>query len=177
MAESLIPIGIPGTKWELQPNEIKCLVWYILSGCDRVDAYKAFVHPEMMPKVLSLYCDQFFAMAQTRDFVTQYKEHIKAFLHRKQNGAVKEKENSEEKIKRSSIVLKNKVADAIDNAETLDQVDTAVKLADKMGILEETQETVISPQRYLPETCSRCRYKAFVEENIKQGNIADDDDD
>lgn len=170
-------MGIPGAKWELEQKEIKCLIWCVLSGCDRTEAYKMFVHPEMMPKVLSHYSEQFFAMAQTRDFISRYREYIKSFLDRKQNGTVKKDENTEEKIKRSAIVLKDKVANAIDDAETLEQVDTAVKLADKMGILEETQETIIAPQRYLPETCSQCRYKAFVEENIKQGNIADDDDD
>lgn len=175
MAESLIPLNIPGKKFDLSPNEVKCLVWFVISGCNRDEAYKLFVHPEMMPKVLSQYSSQFFAIAEARDFITQYKQYIKDFLGRKQDGA--NKVNSDEKIKRSASTLKNKVADVIDDAETLEQVDTAVKLADKMGILEETEDVVVAPQRYLPETCRGCRYKTFVEENIKKGNITDDDDD
>jgi hypothetical protein len=169
-------MNIPGKKFDLDSDEIKCLVWYVLSGCDRAEAYKAFVHPEMMPNVLSHYSEQFFSMAQTRDFITQYKEYIKMFLSQKQNKAATDPEpNLEEKIKRSASKLKNKVADVIDDVETLEQVDTAVKLADKIGILDETEETFVAPQRYLPETCSRCRYKSFVEENIAKGNIIDND--
>ena len=59
----------------------------------------------------------------------------------------------------------------------LDDLKTVSDIFKKVGLLkDENGDQIEAPRRYLPEWCSTCKYKVFVEKEIELGNIIESDD-
>lgn len=82
---------------------------------------------------------------------------------------------------RKDMALKNlldKAISLVENREATldaDTLKTVSEIFKKLGLLKDDEAVQEAPRRYLPVRCvSECRYRAFVEDGLKQGYIADE---
>lgn len=171
MAVPIIPMRPKRGNFDLKPEEMDCLNWFVLSGCPRDEAFLRFVRPDYMsnrnsPSVKEA-VKQFFAMGPVRDYIDAYKETI--------TGAQKPKEDAKEKVsgtleerkaraKTKLVEFAMSLADNIDQAEDPEFV---LKMADKAGLLDGEEQVEVAPQRFLAERCSDCRYRVFCEQECE----------
>lgn len=177
---AIVPIRPKYKRYSLSKEQQDCLTYYVLMGCTKQDAFLLFF-PEFLKydgsgrvlkgkltKAGEQYCKQFFATAEVNDYIRDYKK------------TFEEKETSEnigedDREKRAGEAVKkftDKIVDKMGgDFETVDEMDAIAKLADRVGVLDDKEKVEEKPRRYLPQTCSSCSYKVFVESNIEQGNI------
>lgn len=166
--------------WSLSASEMDCLVWYALTGCKQDVAYHTFVHPEYSasPRVLREYSQQFFSTKEANEFLKAYKREISVLIESANSFVPTATEEGEEtretKKERAAKQLFNKVVNVISEVDTIEGIETATKLADRVGVLDSQEATIIIPQRFLSERCSECRYKKFIDEHVASGDIVDD---
>lgn len=178
MAKPDIPMRPKGRRrFDLQECEKDCLVWYVLSNCKKEDAYLIFVRPDLAVsrQNLKLATSQFFASTSARDFLTAYKDTLEGADNSDLEGA-----GEQDREKRAGEAVQkftDKIVDKMGgDFETVDEMDAIAKLADRVGVLDDKEKVEEKPRRYLPQTCSSCSYKVFVESNIEQGNIENECD-
>lgn len=167
MAVPLIPMRPNQGKFDLKAEEMNCLNWIVLSGCTREDAFLRFVRPDYMgtksAPAIKEAVKQFFAMAQVREYMEAYKETISSRPRPKEHtGPAITMEEKKAKAKTKLVEFAMSLAD---NIEQADDPEFVLKIADKAGLLDQDEEVVEQPRRYLPVTCGNCEYKKFVEEN------------
>lgn len=160
-----IPIQVKG-DYNLTPAEKDCIAWYILSGCSPADAFCIFCRPELKVNkmILKKVSSEFFGSVEVQSYMSAYKAELEQTLSQKE----KEEEAPEVTQKKKERALRKLMAYVIDQAnhiESVEDKESIVKLADKLGLLDIDEERVEAPRRYLPETCSNCRYRKFIEEN------------
>lgn len=164
-------------KYNLSDNEMNSLVWYTLSGCKREEAFMLFVRPELSISRQNLVkaTNQFFAMFDVRDFLNEYNKTLSDFYTNKEKPR-ESKQSREDRVGNAVKKFTDKVMDAMDDADSIEisEMDTLAKLADRVGILGKNEEVEEKPRRYLPETCSWCSYRKFVEDEMSQGNLYDE---
>lgn len=179
--KSYMPPIRPSGKYykNLTKEEQDCLVWYVLSGCKIDDAFVIFVRPDLAvsKQNLRLASKQFISSLEARTFVDDYKETLKHALQ----GNNKPEQNTITDEKLDSAVknsLKKITSQLCSLAESgglsLDESQTIIDILKKLHWLDDKEDIEDKPRRYLPETCSRCQYKSFVERNVEQGNIEDE---
>lgn len=178
MAKPDIPMRPKGRrKFDLQECEKDCLVWYVLSNCKKEDAYLIFVRPDLAVsrQNLKLATSQFFASTSARDFLTAYKDTLEGADNSDSEGM-----GEQDREKRAGEAVQkftDKIVDKMGgDFETVDEMDAIAKLADRVGVLDDKEKVEEKPRRYLPQTCSACSYRLFVESNIEQGNIENECD-
>lgn len=171
MAKALIPLRPDDFYSSLSQPEQTCLTWFVLSGCARKDAYLAFAHPEFWVSVskpaFEASMKEFFASKEAKEYIEAYQKTLNNFLHpapvkAKATGTMEERKA---KAKTKLVEFAMTLADNIDQA---DDPEFVLKVADKAGLLDGEDEVVEQPRRYLPETCSACEYRKFVEENCER---------
>lgn len=164
-------------KYNLSDNEMNSLVWYTLSGCKREEAFMLFVRPDLSISRQNLVkaTNQFFAMFDVRDFLNEYNKTLSDFYTNKEKPR-ESKQSREDRVGNAVKKFTDKVMDAMDDADSIEisEMDTLAKLADRVGILGKNEEVEEKPRRYLPETCSWCSYRKFVEDEMSQGNLDDE---
>lgn len=164
-------------KYNLSDNEMNSLVWYTLSGCKREEAFMLFVRPDLSISRQNLVkaTNQFFAMFDVRDFLNEYNKTLLDFYSNKEKPR-ESKQSREDRVGNAVKKFTDKVMDAMDDADSIEisEMDTLAKLADRVGILGKNEEVEEKPRRYLPETCSWCSYRKFVEDEMSQGNLDDE---
>ena len=164
-------------KYNLSDNEMNSLVWYTLSSCKREEAFMLFVRPDLSISRQNLVkaTNQFFAMFDVRDFLNEYNKTLSDFYSNKEKPR-ESKQSREDRVGNAVKKFTDKVMDAMDDADSIEisEMDTLAKLADRVGILGKNEEVEEKPRRYLPETCSWCSYRKFVEDEMSQGNIDDE---
>lgn len=178
MAKPDIPMRPKGRrKFDLQECEKDCLVWYVLSSCKKEDAYLIFVRPDLAVsrQNLKLATSQFFASTSARDFISAYKDTLEGAGNSDAEGV-----GEQDREKRAGEAVQkftDKIVDKMGgDFETVDEMDAIAKLADRVGVLYDKEKVEEKPRRYLPQTCSACSYRLFVESNIEQGNIENECD-
>jgi hypothetical protein len=170
MAErSNIPMRPSGAaSYKLTNAEKDCLTWYVLSGCKKEDAFKTFVHPDMVLSLSTLKeaTKQFFAMKDVNDYIEAYT----ATLTNKQKEAPKEEMSDELREKKKINALKRLVDYVINEAENINDLDDPtmlLKIADKVGFFDDGTSKNEAPRRYLPARCySECLYRKFCEDAV-----------
>ena len=173
-----LPLRLNNTKkYSLSDNEMHSLVWYTLSGCKREEAFMLFVRPDLSISRQNLVkaTNQFFAMFDVRDFLNEYNKTLSDFYTNKEKPR-ESKQSREDRVGNAVKKFTDKVMDAMDDADSIEisEMDTLAKLADRVGILGKNEEVEEKPRRYLPETCSWCSYRKFVEDEMSQGNLDDE---
>lgn len=128
-------------------------------------------------------CGQFFRYNKNRDYMEAYRATLEAALGRRKapsegKAATSAVEVSESRTDRA---VKKLVSDVLASIEANDDLNPEVlkdfvDVARKLGVLKDEEQAQEPPRRYLPETCSRCRYRIFIEENIRNGNIEETGD-
>ena len=159
-------------NFDLKPEEMDCLNWFVLSGCPRDEAFLRFVRPDYMsnrnsPSVKEA-VKQFFAMGPVRDYIDAYKETITGAQKPKEDAKEKASGTLEERKARAKAKAMEFAMSLADNIESADDPETVLKLMDKVGLLDGDEEVEEQPRRYLPVTCNECEYRKFVEENCEE---------
>lgn len=177
MAKALIPLRPKGEYAQLTEVEKDALTWLVLSKRNRVEVFVEFVRPDLekSPQAKN-YCEQFFAVADTRNYLKDYEETIKEFLTPKK----KERTESISREKRAESALetfKDNVIEALEeDATDVDILKDKAQLAKTVGLLKEEEMTQEPARRYLPERCVSCAYKQFIDEQVELGNIVENED-
>lgn len=158
------PLG----TFKLESEEKDALTWYVLSGCSKAAAFGAFVRPSLIVSrpTLEKAAQQFFAGKEAIAYMEAYKQTLEKFASPEEKKPVlltaeERKKRKEEALQR----LMDYVVERSMNIESVDNVEDIIKFADKLGLLGDGGEVIEAPRRYLPETCSSCRYRRFVEDN------------
>lgn len=158
-------------KSPLSDDEQNCLSYYVLSGCKREDAFVAFVNPALKVSAgtLKKVSDQFFAGKDAKEYIEAYTQTIDAVMHPAPKP--KSEKTAEERKKDQEKAVQKLVDYVIEKAEIIDQLEepeSILKFAEKLGLLGDNEEQVEQPRRYLPVSCvSECRYRTFCEENCE----------
>lgn len=172
MAKALIPLRPENFVSTLSQPEQACLTWYVLSGCTRRDAYITFARPDFMVSKAKAsvedHIKQFFARNEVKEYVEAYTATINAVLHPKQETKeVTPKESTEERKAKARAKLVEFAMSLADTVDTAADPELVLKIADKAGLLDMEETADEQPRRYLPESCSRCAYRQFCEENTE----------
>lgn len=168
MPKALIPIRPDNFRSPLSQDEQNALSWYILSGCPRKDALLIFSRPDMMASkakaAVEDYVKQFYARKEVKDYIEAYEKTLNDAIHPK---AVKATPagSIEERKSRAKTKLVEFAMSLANNIEQAEDPEFVLKVADKAGLLDMSEEVEELPRRYLPVTCGSCEYRKFVEEN------------
>lgn len=154
--------------FDLTQEEQNCLSYYVLSGCSQGEAFKTFVRPDLAVSKLTLgkAAKQFFACKDAIIYIEEYTNTIKRLFD-----IDAQAETAEEQVelrRKDREVTKRKLFDFVSHlSKNIDQADdpeSIIKMADKLGLLDNEMEEIKPPQRYLPiSECGRCRYFIFCE--------------
>lgn len=177
MAKTDIPMRPKDKRrYDLTDREKDCIVWHVLSGCKKEDAYLIFVRPDLAisKQNLKMATSQFFASADVRNFMMSYKYTLNGT-----GDANSEDLTNEDREKRAGEAVQkftDKIVERMSgDFESVDEMDAVAKLADRVGVLDDKEKIEEKPRRYLPETCYQgCRYRLFVENAIKDGSVIDE---
>ena len=169
MSKSLIPIRPKGFASNLTQEEQDCCTWYLLSGCNKKDAFLAFARPDMLNSraqaAIDEYVRQFFARKEVKEYLLVYEQTIDMILH-----PVVKKVPIED-LEKKKAETKNKLVEfainLVDNIDMAKDPEMILKMADKLGMLDQEEEKVELPRRYLPVQCGSCAYRQFCEDNTE----------
>lgn len=159
-------------NFELKPEEMLGLNWYVLSGCTREEAFIKFVRPDFLGSkaqtAIKAAVQQFFAMKNVQDYLDAYKKTIEDLLSPKatQSKPTGSMEERKARAKAKAMEFAMDLADHIDEAQDPEFV---MKMLDKTGILEGDEQVEEEPRRYLPVSpcLTGCAYRMFCEENTE----------
>lgn len=181
--ERLIP-NRPNPDTSKIPASDKDLLSYSIAFA--IPNQKAFAlwHPEFLDssgklnKTGRAACTQFFNYAKNREYADAYKRTLAEFLERKDGDVSIDAELSEDRIDNA---YKNLLRLAIEDLERGNVVDNDtyklyMELFKKLGRFKDDVEEQEAPRRYLPERCSACSYRSFVESNVEGGKIINECD-
>lgn len=169
----------PNSKnyYSFNEDEFNCLNYYCLFEKPKAEAYKLFLKPEVASSKTALkrYSEEFFASKEVIEYINDYKATLDSWL-----GAVRDNnkpkvsnddKGREERKRKALEILADDLIDQIfalrDGDEGIDR-ETIIKMVDKIGWLDDEDIRVEAPRRYLPETCSQCEYKRWIEENCER---------
>lgn len=169
---SLIPMRPKQAKFNLLPEEMEGLSYYVLSGCQREVAFLKFIRPDFVGSkataAVKSAVSQFFANKEVKDYIEAYKKTIEELLNPAPVKAEKPAGNTEERKARAKTKLVEFAMSLADHIEDAEDPEAVLKIADKVGLLEQEEQVEELPRRYLPVTCSSCEYRKFVEENCER---------
>lgn len=168
----LIPQRPKTGKFDLMPEEMDGLTYYVLSGCQREVAFLKFIRPDFIGSkattAVKAAVSQFFANKEVKDYIEAYKKTIEELLNPASVKANKPSGNTEERKARAKTKLVEFAVSLADHIEDADDPEAVLKIADKVGLLEQEEQVEELPRRYLPVTCSECEYRKFIEENCER---------
>lgn len=155
-------------NFRLKKEEMDCITWFVLSGCSKLEAFLLFVHPELRnsPKVAKEYANEFFASPMVISYQIAYNNTLQ--------GRDEDLDTSNLDPNQTLERFRQRVLSSMNDASGLEDMEAAAKLGDRLGMFDDEESKALPPQRYLAETCGRCRYRIFVEEQKKKGNIVDE---
>ena len=151
----------------LTDNEQDCLTWFVLSSCNKDDAYAMFINPaiKVSKPAWRKATDMFFDSIEAIQYINAYRSTLEVFMNPGHKPAAVSDEEKRRRKMDAIDKLTNFVIRQADNIENAENPDDIIKFAEKLGLLDSEEERVVAPQRYLPVACSECSYKKFVEEN------------
>lgn len=162
------------------PAADKDLIGYVVAfGVPNQKAY-ALWHPESLDEAGRLNktgkgaCTQFFSYARNKEYADAYKATLLKFLGMEQSEDVDldNPEISESTKKRTITKMLNRLVKLIgDGNLTSDDLKNYSEIMKKVGWLKDEVEEQEKPRRYLPERCSACSYRSFVESHVESGEI------
>jgi len=168
---SLIPMR-PKRSFNLLPEEMDGLSYYVLSGCQREVAFLKFIRPDFIGSkaatAVKSAVSQFFANKEVKDYLEAYKKTIEDLLAEKDKPKPTNTGTLEERKAKAKTKAMEFAMSLADNIEQAEDPETVLKLMDKVGLLDGEEEVEEQPRRYLPVTCSECAYRKFVEENCEE---------
>lgn len=165
----------------IKANDRDCLSYAVAFSVPNERAFSLF-HPEFLDesgkltKVGKSQSKQFFSYAKNREYADAYRETLAEFLNR---GVAVNSNMESEEIDGDALARKilSDLAAMVKNGRIQDFeiLKIATDILNKYGVLKGSEERVIPPIRFLPERCfSSCRYRLFVENAVKGGDLVDE---
>lgn len=181
--ERLIP-NRPNPDESKIPAADKDMIAYMVAFS--ISNQKAFAlwHPEFLDssgklnKTGRAACTQFFNYAKNREYADAYKATLAEFLERKDAQPVTVTDIDGSRKDNALKTFVNRALTLMERGEDLDPetVKLIADIAVKLKLIKEEQEEQEKPRRYIPERCSSCSYRCFVESNIEGGKIINECD-
>ena len=148
------------------------LSYYVLSGCQREVAFLKFIRPDFIGSkaaaAVKAAVTQFFSNKEVKEYIEAYKKAIEELLNPAPVRAEKPVGNTEERKARAKTKLVEFAMSLADHIEDADDPEAVLKIADKMGLLDQDEAAEELPRRYLPISCNECEYRKFIEENCER---------
>lgn len=153
----------------LEPDEIKCITYYVIFKTTKAEAFKRFVRPEITVKAtLDKYSKAFFDDRRVKEYIQEYEKTLEDALTPKVESISEDEEDDlATKKKKAVSTFVHYILDQMDNIDLSEDPELVLKMVDKAGILDDEEVKTEAPRRYLPEMCSNCRYKKFCEEECE----------
>ena len=168
---AMIPMR-PKKAFNLLPEEMDGLSYYVLSGCQREVAFLKFIRPDFIgskaPTAVKAAVSQFFANKDVKEYIEAYKKTIEDLLNPAPVKAEKPAGNIEERKARAKTKLVEFAMTLADNINDAEDPEAVLKIADKIGLLDQEEQVEELPRRYLPVSCNSCEYRKFIEENCER---------
>jgi len=182
--DSLIPRRPQCIESKLTVLEKNCIEYAVAFSAKNEEAFLLF-HPEYITGDGKLSnegkrrCKDFFSYSKNKEYRDVYAAYLKEFLNGgKDKGEAHLIEVDESRKDKALKSLLNQAMSMVESGDTLDP-DTLKVLTEifkKLGILKDEVEEQEAPRRYLPERCSACSYRSFVESNVEGGKIINECD-
>lgn len=182
--DSLIPRRPQCIESKLTVLEKNCIEYAVAFSAKNEEAFLLF-HPEYITSDGKLSnegkrrCKDFFSYSKNKEYRDAYTAYLKEFLNddkgKSEAHLIEVDESRKDKALKS---LLNQAMSMVESGDTLDP-DTLKVLTEifkKLGILKDEVEEQEAPRRYLPERCSACSYRSFVESNVEGGKIINECD-
>lgn len=119
-------------------------------------------------------CRDFFSYTKNREYKEKYTELLKGVVGG-QGQEAREKNNEIDDSRKDNALksLLNQAMSLVERGEDLDPdtLKVVTEIYRKIGILKEEVEVQEAPRRYLPQRCSSCDYRSFVESYVETGQI------
>lgn len=188
MSEELIPRRPASIDIKIPAADKNCIEYAVVFQARNEDAFLLF-HPEFrtiegrLNQSGKRACREFFAYSRNREYRDAYTDLLRRRLSGTGDGG---RGTGDERFGEVDGARKEKALRAfvertlslMEQGEDLDP-DTVKVIADiavKLRLIKEETRQEEPPRRYLPERCSECRYKLFIEEQIARGAIVEDSD-
>lgn len=169
---SMIPMRPKGVSIYLLNEEMDGLTYYVLSGCSRETAFLKFIRPDFIGSkatpAIKAAVSQFFGSKEAKDYIEAYKKTIQDLLEEKDKPKPDKGGSMEERKARAKTKLVEFAMELANNIEAADDKEAVLKIADKVGLLDQNEQVEEQPRRYIPVTCGECVYRKFVEENCEE---------
>lgn len=168
-------------EFKQSKKEKDMMAYTVLFQCPNSTAYALF-NPEVCDKNGKLnkagqsLCRQFFSHPNNIAYMDALKAHLSAVT---KGGKVVKNDNIDDTRKDNALKsLLNQAMSLVEKGEDLDaeSLKTISEIFKKVGLLKDDVEVQEAPRRYLPERCSACLYRSFVESHVESGEIINDCD-
>lgn len=144
----------------------------------------ALWHPEFLDssgklsKTGRAACTQFFNYAKNREYADAYRRTLVDFLSRRDGGDSGEGIEINESTKKERVqdMLGRLIKMARNNPDDPELIKLEGEIYKKVGWFDDGAKVQEAPRRYLPELCSACMYRSFVESHEESGDIVNECD-
>lgn len=151
-------------------------------GYSNSTAYALF-HPELcdrngkLNKAGQRECRMFFSHPNNIAYMDAMRAHLEALTKGTVKVATSDVINDSRKDNALKVLV-NRALSLMEKGEDLDPetIKLIADIAVKLKLVKEEQEEQEAPRRYLPERCSACSYRSFVENNVEGGKIINECD-
>lgn len=155
--------------------------YVVLYGCSNSAAYALFNRHLLdkngkLNKAGQSECRMFFSHPNNIAYMDAMRAHLEALT---KGGKIVKSDNIDDTRKDNALKsLLNQAMSLVERGEDLDaeSLKTISEIFKKVGLLKDEVEVQEAPRRYLPERCSACSYRSFVESNVEGGGIINECD-
>lgn len=160
----------------IRAGDKDCLSVSVAFGWPNEKVYAMF-HPEFVEgggrlnKEGKRQCAQFFAYAKHREYMDAYRETIASGSVSVGSDDVAIDDSRKDRALKS---LLNQALTLVEKGDLdADTLKIATEIFRKVGLLRDDDAHEIRPLRFLPERCSACRARIFVESAVANGDVLD----
>lgn len=163
-----------------QKNYEKDILSYmVFFGRSKKDAFLLFHREYYDPKTNGLnkagqeHLRNFFSLDINKKYIEDYKASLDKWFNGFDLASPDELEVSDERKDNALQKLLHQAMSIIEKNDELnpDTLKIVAEIFKKVGLLKDEVEQQEAPRRYLPERCSTCLYKSFVESHVESGEI------
>lgn len=165
---------------QLKVLDKRIIAYAVLCQVGNEEAFMRF-HPEYlradgkgMNEAGKTESKHFWSYGKNREYRQTYEATLEEFFGRRQTNRASADEPITDKRKDEALKsLFDKAMTLVEGQGDLD-ADTlkiAAEIFKKIGLLKDDVDVQEAPRRYLPERCSSCLYRSFVESHVETGEI------
>lgn len=165
-------------EFKQSKKEKDMMAYVVLFQCSNPTAF-AFFNPEVCDKSGKLnkagqsLCRQFFSHPNNIAYMDALREHLAALM---KGARIVTNDTIDDTRKDNALKsLLNQAMSLVEKGEDLDaeSLKIVAEIFRKLNLIGEDVETEIRPLRFLPQRCSSCRMRIFVESAVADGSVLD----